>query len=428
MSRHLSSHPQHNAIDSARTPALTRRAALGAALAAGAALLTWPGRARAAQASAETTEALNQAQAQLEDAQAQLDEISYQFEDLSIQLDETMGQIEDVQGQIDDTQASIDDTQASIDETQDDIDEMQAELDDKQDLLARRVATSYKSGGNTAISLLLSSTSFDELISKAHYIDKVNQSDQEAIDEVHRIQDELAAQKVALEQQKTELEAQRSTLEGQRTELEGLKSTQVDQLDDMKAKKDEVQELLDGLSQDVKDLMAQRDAEILEAARQEEEARRLAEQAAASSSGGTTSIPGTGQSAIDAGTAQQRVVEYAYSTPSPGAGLCAWWVSDVFQRAGFGNVPGNADDQYATWCTSSDKANLKVGMIIAVPSHPHTSAGRIYGHVGIYVGNNIVRDNIGYIRTIDVDEWISYYGITSTPRWGWANGIDLEGR
>ena len=82
---------------------------------------------------------------------------------------------------------------------------------------------------------------------------------------------------------------------------------------------------------------------------------------------------------------------------------------------------------YAAYCTSSDKSNLKVGMIIAVPSHPHTSAGRIYGHVGIYVGNNTVRDNIGYIRDINVDSWISYYGATSTPRWGWAKGINLEG-
>ena len=49
------------------------------------------------------------------------------------------------------------------------------------------------------------------------------------------------------------------------------------------------------------------------------------------------------------------------------------------------------------------------------------------GHVGIYVGNNTVRDNIGYIRDINVDSWISYYGATSTPRWGWAKGINLEG-
>ena len=82
---------------------------------------------------------------------------------------------------------------------------------------------------------------------------------------------------------------------------------------------------------------------------------------------------------------------------------------------------------YANYCTSSNKANLKVGMIIAVPSHPHTSAGRIYGHVGISVGDYTVMDNIGYIRSISVDSWIAYYGLTSTPRWGWAKGINLEG-
>ena len=79
---------------------------------------------------------------------------------------------------------------------------------------------------------------------------------------------------------------------------------------------------------------------------------------------------------------------------------------------GLGNVPGNADDMYSNFCTSSKKSNLQVGMIIAVSSHSHTWAGRIYGHVGIYVGDNTVMDNVGYIRSINVDEWISYYGGT----------------
>ena len=59
---------------------------------------------------------------------------------------------------------------------------------------------------------------------------------------------------------------------------------------------------------------------------------------------------------------------------------------------------------------------------LASPTHPHTSAGRIYGHVGIYVGNGTVMDNVGFIRSIGVDEWIAYYGVTVTPRWGWIGG------
>lgn len=425
MSQHNHENPQHNAIETC-WPIMSRRDALRAALAAaGAAVLTdMPSLARAAEASKETTEALNDAQAQLDAAQQQLDDISYQFQDLSSQLDDTMGQIEDVQTQIDTTQQDIDQKEADIADTQEDIDEKQAELEDRQALLSERVSGNYKAGGTSMLSLFLSSSSFNELISQLYYADKVNESDQRSIDEIQAIQDELNRQKAALEQQKADLESQKTQLESQKADLESLKSTQTQQLDDMKAKKDEVQQLLDGLSQDVKDLMAKRDAEILAAAQAEEEARRQTEAAAAA---GSTSIPGDGQSAIAAGTAQQRVVQSAYSTPSPGAGLCAAWVSYVFSNAGFGGVAGNADDMYANWCTSSNKANLKVGMIIAVASHPHTAAGRIYGHVGIYIGDNTVRDNIGYIRSINVDSWISYYGPTSTPRWGWANGINLEG-
>ena len=428
MSQQIRRNPQHHAIDSPSCDtAVSRRAAIQAAFAAaGAAVLFGLPRLAGAepQASQETTDKLNNAQAQLEDAQEQLDEISSQFEDLSRQLDDTLGQIETLQGQIDTTQANIDQIEQDISDTQDDIDLKQAQLDRKQEVLATRVTSSYKTGKTGILSLLLSSDSFDELVSKLHYVDKINASDQEAIEEIHAIQDALEQQKALLEQQKEELEQQMAELEQQMAELEQLKSQQTQQLDDMKAKKDEVQQLLDSLSQDVKDLIAQRDAEILAAAQAEEEARRAAEEAARQ---GATSIPGDGQSAIAAGTAQQRVVDSAYSTPSPGAGLCAGWVSMVFANAGFGSVPGNADDQYANWCTSSSKSNLKVGMIIAVPSHPHTSAGRIYGHVGVYVGDNTVRDNVGYIRSIDVDQWISYYGPTSTPRWGWANGINLEG-
>ena len=44
---------------------------------------------------------------------------------------------------------------------------------------------------------------------------------------------------------------------------------------------------------------------------------------------------------------------------------------------------------------------LKVGMVIAVPSHTHIRMGSIYGHACLYIGNNQVMDNVGQIRTLD---------------------------
>lgn len=118
-----------------------------------------------------------------------------------------------------------------------------------------------------------------------------------------------------------------------------------------------------------------------------------------------------------------RLVAASYSTPSPGAGLCAAWVSYVHNNAGFGYPGGNADDMYYRYCTSNNRADIRQGMIIATPSHPHTYLGGIYGHVGLIIkhqdGSWWVRQNVGAITEQPLEEWISYYGATHEVRWGW---------
>ena len=109
------------------------------------------------------------------------------------------------------------------------------------------MAASYKSGGTNILSLLLASGSFEELVANAHYVEKINKSDRDAIEDIQTIQEELDAQKTELESQKADLEK--------------LKDQQTAQMQDMQAKQQEVQTVLNGLSDDVKELMAQRDSE-----------------------------------------------------------------------------------------------------------------------------------------------------------------------
>lgn len=116
---------------------------------------------------------------------------------------------------------------------------------------------------------------------------------------------------------------------------------------------------------------------------------------------------------------QERVLISCMRTPSPGAGYCAAWVTNVFSNAGIGYWGGDACDQYRRFCKSSNLSQLKVGMIVAVSTHGHTQAGSIYGHVGIYVGNGLIMDNVGSIRTMSVHEWISYYSDRVAAKWGW---------
>lgn len=125
---------------------------------------------------------------------------------------------------------------------------------------------------------------------------------------------------------------------------------------------------------------------------------------------------------------QQKVINAAKSVGSPGPGLCAGWVSSVFAASGVTTFYGNACDQYDDWCHSSNKSDLKPGMIVAIRQHSATEMGAIYGHVGIYVGGGMLMDNVGEIRTISVDEWIDYYNGYSMGhqvQWGWGGGVAL---
>ena len=382
----------------------TRRDAIKMTLAVAglATLFASPITARATpQASQETLDALDDAQTRLDEVQAQLDDLSAQYQELSKKQDETISQIEDVTAQIEATEAEIA--------------EQEEQLAAKQEVLSERVAASYKNGGNETLSILLSATTFDELISNAYYVEKINEADREVIAEIEEI--------------RTQLEQKRQSLEDQKAELEELKAAQAEQLSEMQQKQQETQEILNGLDDEVKQLIAKRDEEILAAAQAEAEAERRRQEAMA---GGGSSTPpvlpaaGSGQDYSAASSAQKRVVDSCYYTASPGLGWCAAWVSYVFSNAGIGSVWGNACDMYNMYCTSSDKSALQVGMIIAVSTHNLTSAGRIYGHVGIYIGDDKVMHNVGPIATYGLDQWINTYGTTVTPRWGWALGKDLS--
>lgn len=235
--------------------------------------------------------------------EAELKQLAAEFQALSLEQEKTIAQIDDVQTQ--------------IDETQEQIEEKQQELEDKQNVLAGRVSDSYKDGPGSTLKLLLAAKSFDELLSNSRYVEKINDADKQVISEIQQIRESLEQQKAELEQQKTELET--------------LRQQQADQLSDMQAKQGEVQTLVDGLSSDVKELMAQRDAEYL-AAVEEERRQQEAQQQHQQSGGGTTYLPGNAQ-VSGSSRSQERVVSCCYAVPSPGAGYCAMWVSRVFAAA-----------------------------------------------------------------------------------------------
>lgn len=148
---------------------------------------------------------------------------------------------------------------------------------------------------------------------------------------------------------------------------------------------------------------------------------------------GSVVTGGASGTSSSADAKQKAVVDACATVPSPGAGLCAAWVYDVFaqvsSQTGFSPVGlGSAREYCNRFCTSSDEADLRVGMIVAVTSTMNgSSAGAVYGHIGIYVGDaGVVGNNSGTVATLSLSKWESTYGSVATPRWGWMNGVDLS--
>lgn len=144
-----------------------------------------------------------------------------------------------------------------------------------------------------------------------------------------------------------------------------------------------------------------------------------------------TSGGGSGQEYSASSEVQKAIVDSAHRTPTTGGGYCAGWVSNVYANAGLGYVGGNACCMYLNYCHSSNRSELKVGMLVAVQESP-TSYGiwnnghTGYGHVGIYIGDgNVISNAGGPIVTQSLDSFISTYGTRSQVRWGFPPNVNL---
>ena len=123
----------------------------------------------------------------------------------------------------------------------------------------------------------------------------------------------------------------------------------------------------------------------------------------------------------------ERIVAAAKITPSPGKNLCQAWVREVYKNAGLGNVYFNkASDAYRTNLVSEDKTNIPIGAAVYGTGSGNSDAG----HVGIYIGNGLVMDNVGSIKTSTLEEWIGWQerrgysidGKVGWLGWGWQAG------
>lgn len=195
------------------------------------------------------------------DLQAQLQQAEAQTAKYQEQATNAFAELEQLQAQLEDTRAQI----AS---TQEEVSQKQTELDAAQETLAGRVSSNYKTGGVSLVSILFDSSSFEDLVSRIYYANRVAESDAKVISQVQGVQAELAAKQ-------TELESQQE-------EQQGL-------VDDAQAKAGEIQSALEQQQAYVNSLSSE-----VQEALAAEEAQRRAEAEAAANAGGNAGSSNAG--------------------------------------------------------------------------------------------------------------------------------------
>lgn len=141
----------------------------------------------------------------------------------------------------------------------------------------------------------------------------------------------------------------------------------------------------------------------------------------------------------------KKVKEF-YRTWVNESGACVRFVCGAYDYAGLGYLTiGNGNgilcnDLYEKWNVSSNKGDLKPGMMV---SYGNCNAGSLSrcGHVGIYVGNGKVVCNyskkLGLDDGMNIDDWLAMNGpcevgwaaaegpLKATYGWCWYGGINL---
>ena len=164
------------------------------------------------------------------------------------------------------------------------IAEKQAELDDLQtqqtELLARykqRLRAMQEQGDISYWAVIFRASSFSEMLNRIAMVEEIAKSDQRMMDELRDLasdvlaaKEDLAAEKVTLEDKKVELAETEKEFEAKRAESEKLLDELIAHADELNADMEEIEDQKNALAEEI----AQREKDYNDAKRREEEANR----------------------------------------------------------------------------------------------------------------------------------------------------------
>ena len=185
-----------------------------------------------------------------------IDEYKKKQDELEDKKSETMKSVEGLiskisesESEIDELESKIQDLQEQIKSKESDIQQKEQEYNEQEKLLDKRLIAMSESGKTTYLDILLTATSFTDMISKYSCASELVECDKQLIQDTKD-------QKAKIEQEKSELESSKKELDTSLAESEQKN-------EELKSLKDEKQSYADKLTQEEKQV--QKEIEDLEA-------------------------------------------------------------------------------------------------------------------------------------------------------------------
>ncbi|NLG05277.1 MAG: peptidoglycan DD-metalloendopeptidase family protein [Clostridia bacterium] len=141
------------------------------------------------------------------------------LEDYVTQLDTNLQLLTD---QIELLNKNLEEKANQIVETQADLDEALKKEEDQYAKMKKRIQFMYERGNHSYVEMLMSSSSFAEILNKSEFIKAMSAYDRKMLDEFIAVKTEIAAKEKQLQDEKKELEEVKASIAEQQASVEAL--------------------------------------------------------------------------------------------------------------------------------------------------------------------------------------------------------------
>lgn len=362
--------------------------------------------------------------------EAQANAVAAERQGLEAEVAAAMQQLESLYDEAEAAENDLVTTQYRLDETQNKITELdgqiqltQAQLETTQDDLAAIVANNYKNGAPTLINIILEATSFDDLISRITYANKVTEHENNVIAEVRTLKGQIADQKLQEEAEKAQLEQYKAEQEERLRAAEeaaaAVETYRAQLSDEISAKIAEEEQTRQRAAEEA----AREAAEEARRKAEEEAARRAAEEAAraaaaaqaaearsnssssddssSDSSGSSSSSSGGWSGTVPPSGSVENLVARAYSIIGSGYSWSGYYWSGSTSSSWFTcsgvadfalGLPSRSNSPETLYAQVGSRMKYSVSELNYGDLVFFYYAGRSPGHVGVYIGGGDMID------------------------------------